>query len=129
MLNLFEKKELNQYFSQQVEVIKEIHKQLTQNIDKRFTIEELSKQYLMNTSSLKTIFKAVYGLPLASYMKEYRIKYAAELLRNKTDTIAEIAIAVGYESQSKFTKAFRDIMKILPTEYRKQYKETMHTNE
>ena len=128
MLDMSEKKELNQYFSQQVEIIKEIHKQITQNIDKRFTIDELSKQYLINTSSLKTIFKAVYGLPLASYMKEYRIKYAAELLRNKDDTIAEIAAAVGYESQSKFTKTFKDIMDILPTEYRKQYKKTIHTN-
>jgi len=128
MLDISEKKELNQYFSQQVEIIKEIHKQLTQNIDKRFTIEELSKQYLINISSLKAIFKAVYGLPLASYMKEYRIKYAAELLRNKDDTIAEIAASVGYESQSKFTKTFKDIMKVLPTEYRKQYKETIHTN-
>ena len=56
-----EHKELTQYFSQQTELIKEIHQQLTEHLDQRFTIAELSKQYLINTSTLKEIFKAVYG--------------------------------------------------------------------
>ena len=56
-----EHKELTQYFSQQTELIKEIHQQLTEHMDQRFTIAELSKQYLINTSTLKEIFKAVYS--------------------------------------------------------------------
>ena len=40
----------------------------------RVSFEELSKQYLMNTTTLKSVFKAVYGMPIASYMKEYRMK-------------------------------------------------------
>ena len=56
-----EHKELTQYFSQQTELIKEIHQQLTEHLDQRFTIAELSKQYLINTSTLKEIFKAVYS--------------------------------------------------------------------
>lgn len=65
------RKELTQYFSQQTELIKEIRQQLTEHLEQRFTIEELSKQYLINTSTLKEVFKAVYGLPIATYMKEY----------------------------------------------------------
>ena len=53
-------------------------------------------------------------------MKEYRIKQAAVLLRQTQATIAEIANKVGYENQSKFATAFRDILKIAPAEYRKQ---------
>lgn len=34
--------------------------------------------------------------------------------------IAEIANKVGYENQSKFATAFRDVFKIAPAEYRKQ---------
>lgn len=110
----------NNQNSEQVELIKRIHNQLINNLDKRFTIEELSKLYLINTSSLKSIFKSVYGLPIAAYMKEYRMKYAAELLRTNNSSIADIAAAVGYSSQSKFTKAFKDIMHVLPVEYRKR---------
>ena len=114
-----DQKSMTQYFSQQTELIKEIHQLLTDHLDQRFTIEELSKRYLINSSTLKEVFKAVYGLPIASYMKEYRIRQAMKLLRDTDATIAEIAAQVGYETQGKFSKAFKDIADMLPTEYRK----------
>ena len=110
-----------QHFSQQTELIKEIHHQLTEHLSQRFTIEELAKQYFINTSTLKEVFKAVYGLPIATYMKEYRVQKAMELLRESDATIANIAAQVGYTSQGKFTKTFKDTAKILPSEYRKIY--------
>ena len=113
------RKELTQYFSQQTELIKEIRQQLTEHLEQRFTIEELSKQYLINTSTLKEVFKAVYGLPISTYMKEYRVHQAMKLLRETDATIADIAAQVGYETQGKFSKAFKDVTQVLPTEYRK----------
>ena len=74
----------------------------------------------MNTTTLKSVFKAVYGMPIASYMKEYRMKLASNMLLQKDNFISEIAAAVGYKSQSKFTSAFRDIFQILPTAYQEQ---------
>ena len=53
-------------------------------------------------------------------MKEYRIRQAAILLRQTQATIAEIANQVGYENQSKFATAFREVLKIAPAEYRKE---------
>ena len=112
---------LTQYFSQQTELVKKIHRQLTDHLDQRFTIEELSKQYLINTSTLKEVFKTVYGLPIATYMKEYRIREAMKLLRETDSTIAEIAYKVGYRTQGKFSQAFKDVVQMLPTEYRKSH--------
>ena len=89
---------------------------------RHYTIEELSKQYLMNTTTLKSVFKAVYGMPIASYMKEYRMKLASNMLLQEDKSISEIAAAVGYKSQSKFISAFRDIFQILPTAYQKLYR-------
>lgn len=108
--------------SGQEEVIREIHDLITGNLQTRYTIEELSRKYLVNTSTLKTLFKSVYGMPIAAYMKQYRISRAAQLLRDTTHSIASVAASVGYESQSKFTAAFKDIMKMLPTDYRKQHR-------
>lgn len=113
-------REAAQYSSGQTELVKQIHSQLTGDLKHRYTIEELSRQYLMNTSSLKELFKAVYGLPVASYMKEYRVRRAMELLRDTDDSISDISRSVGYETQGKFTKAFKDVAKVLPSEYRKQ---------
>lgn len=115
---------LTQYCSRQTALIKDIHTLLTEHLDHRFTINELSKKYLINTSSLKEIFKGVYGLPIATYMKEYRIRKSMELLRQTDDSIAEIAAKVGYESQGKFTKAFKDIAKTTPTAFRKTFNKT-----
>ena len=111
----------SRYSSQQAEWIKEIHQQLTEHLDQRFTIEALAKQYLINASTLKEVFKAVYGLPIAPYMKEYRMRRAMKLLRETDASIADIAAQVGYETQGKFAQAFKDVVHALPTEYRKQY--------
>ena len=113
---------LTQYCSRQTALIKDIHTLLTEHLDHRFTINELSKKYLINTSSLKEVFKGVYGLPIATYMKEYRIHKGMELLRQTDDSIAEIAAKLGYESQGKFAKAFKDSIKLTPTAYRKKYR-------
>ena len=45
-----------------------------------------------------------------------------KLLRETDDSIAQIAKQVGYETQGKFTKAFKESVQRLPTEYRRQYK-------
>lgn len=105
--------------TEQVRIVKEIHAFLTMNLKERYTIEYLSKKYLMNTSTLKATFKAVYGMPIASYMKEYRINQAITCLRETDCNMAEIASSIGYENQSKFTAAFKNAVGVLPTTYRK----------
>lgn len=106
--------------SAQDEQIHEIHEYLTQNIDRRVTIEELSRRFLMNPTTLKTAFKAVYGTSLAAHIKEHRMELAAHLLRESQLSIAEIAQRVGYESQSRLTAAFKEHFGIPPKEYRQQ---------
>lgn len=59
-------------------------------------------------------------MPIASYVKEYRIQQAMKLLRETDDSIAVIAEKVGYETQGKFTKAFKERVQMLPTEYRRR---------
>ena len=107
--------------SEQVRIVHEVHAYLTQNLNMRVTIEELSHQYLMNPTTLKQVFKSVYGSSLAAHMKEHRMGRAAQLLRETDESVAEIARAVGYESQSKFTAAFKEYFGVLPKEYRKNH--------
>lgn len=102
-----DRRELTQYVSQQTELIKEIHQLLTEHLDRRFTIEELSRRYLINTSTLKEVFKAVYGQPIATYMKGYRIQRAMELLRDTDATIADIAAQVGLRPRGSFLRRSR----------------------
>ena len=112
--------ELTEYPPEQVAIVREIHSQLLRHMERRITIEELSKQYLINPTTLKSVFKAVYGASLAAHIKEHRMEQAAKMLRETDMSIAAVAQAVGYESQSKFTAAFKNRFAALPTAYRKQ---------
>lgn len=116
-------KPLREYQWGLVEIVHKIHDQLTLDMDKRITIEELSRQYGVNPTTLKAVFKSVYGNSLAAHMKEHRMEYAAQLLRETEDSIAQISQKTGYESQSKFTIAFKAAFHMLPREYRKTMQE------
>lgn len=98
--------------------IEEIHDFLISDLSVRHTIEDLSKEFLINTSTLKEVFKEIYGKPVATYMKEYRMERAKELLKNTDMPISAIARNTGYENQGKFTEAFHKYEKILPKDYR-----------
>lgn len=69
---------------------------------------------------MKQCFKSIYGMPIETWLLQYRMNYAAERLLASPDiTIADLA---GYDSQSKFAMAFRKVMGVSPTEYKKQKK-------
>ena len=102
-----------------VQIVNEVHELLISDITKRYTIEELSAKFHINQTTLKTTFKTMFGQSIGGYMKEFRIKRAKDMLCHSDAPIAEIACAVGYENQSKFTAAFRDVTGMLPRDYRK----------
>ena len=52
--------------AEQLEVIRQVHRFLTEHLDSRITIEQLSRQFLMNPSTMKELFKEVYGSSIAS---------------------------------------------------------------
>lgn len=107
------------YPAEQLETVRRVHELLTENLDRRYTIAELSRRFLINPSSLKETFKAVYGKSLAAHIKEHRMERASELLRDTSLSVAEIAERVGYENQSKFSAEFKKQTGRLPTEYRR----------
>lgn len=110
------------YSQSQIDTVRRMHDELVARPEMRITIEELARKYLMNPTTLKELFKAVYGDSLASHIKSHRMEKAAELLSDSDESVAAIAAAVGYESPSRFSAAFRERYHMLPAEYRKQRK-------
>lgn len=116
-------KHLTEYRAEQVEIIRRIHDHLIKNLAQRYSIESLSKQFLMNPTTLKCMFKDIYGSSIASHIREHRMDYAAQLLQNSSLSILEIAQRVGYDSQSRFSSVFKNQFHVLPREYRKNHRE------
>ena len=111
--------QVEEYRAEQVELVRQIHDQLLAQLDRKTTIDELSRQYHMNPTTLKNTFKEVYGVSIAAHIKAHRMERAAQLLRETGWSVAEVARAVGYDSQSRFTAAFKSVFHQLPREYRK----------
>lgn len=104
----------------QEEIIRRVHAYLVEHLAQRITIDELARIFLMNTTTLKREFKRVYGMSIAVHMKQHRMEQAAILLKGGQTDIASVARAVGYESQSRFTAAFKEAYACLPTEFRQK---------
>lgn len=110
------------FYKTQVEKIKAIQALMTADIQKHYTLEELSGRFDVPLTSMKTCFKGVYGTSIFAYMRTYRMNRAAALLRtSRQDSVAEIAGHVGYDSPSKFAVAFKEVMGKSPLEYRKSF--------
>ena len=108
--------------TQQEQVFRQVHNYLVENLHKRITIETLARQFLMNTTTLKDGFKALYGTSIAAHIKEHRLEKAAWLLKEGMLPVSQVAQQVGYASQSKFSAVFCQQYGVSPLEYRKNAK-------
>ncbi len=108
------------YFQKtQIEKIRKLKSFLEENLYRHYTLEELSSMFSIGLTAMKQCFKAVYGVSIYSYMRTYRMNAAAVLLRREGCSIGQVAALVGYENPSKFSSAFKDVIGITPSEYRK----------
>jgi AraC-like DNA-binding protein len=108
------------FYKSQVEKIKAMQKIMTENLEKHYTQEELSKHFDISLTPMKNCFKNVYGSPINTYMRVYRMNQAAVLLKNQRQmSVTDIAGKVGYDSPGKFSAAFRRVIGKPPLEYRK----------
>lgn len=79
---------------------------------------ELAHELGTNQNKLKAVFKEAFGVTMADYCLERRVREAQQLLLEASLTIAQVAERVGYEHQSSFAAAFRDQVGMTPRAYR-----------
>ena len=81
-------------------------------------LSELAKAYFINFTYCSELFKKVTGRNFTEYLAHRRIEKACELLRGTDETIKEIALQVGYNDYSYFTRIFKKYMAITPARYK-----------
>ncbi len=102
-------------------------KRITKDLSQKQTIASLALEYKISPSSLKKFFSQVYGCSISEYLQIIRIKEATRLLIEENLSVLQIAAAVGYENQSKFSAVFKKHTGYAPLEYKKIY--TIKRNE
>ncbi|HAH61714.1 MAG TPA: AraC family transcriptional regulator [Treponema sp.] len=108
------------YPAYRVEKVKKVREYIETHLDERFTVEELADKFRIPLTAMKLCFRAVYGMPVASFIRSMRIQQASCLLRTTELSVMDIAGTVGYDNASKFASAFRGIMNCNPVEYRQR---------
>lgn len=107
------------YYKTQVAKAKAIVALLTSDLEQWYTLQELSERFSFPMTSMKKCFKGIYGCSIPAYMKKYRMNAAALMLKNTQEPVILIAARVGYNNPGKFAAAFRSVIGMTPTEYRK----------
>ena len=105
-----------------IEKIKQIRKYLMENYSENITFNELSKKFKISTTSIKNYFKIMYGKPLFTWQREYRLNQAENYLKNSNMSISDISFLIGYKDSSKFAKAFKNYYNVTPLKYKKFHK-------
>ena len=67
-------------------------------------------------------FKQSFGIPAYQYQVQRRMEVAKLLLADRTTTVTDIALSLGYAQTSSFSSAFRKTTGWTPTVYRREFK-------
>ncbi|MBR6326712.1 MAG: AraC family transcriptional regulator [Lachnospiraceae bacterium] len=87
----------------------------------KITLDDLSARFYINKYYLTRIFREYFGCSINQYLQELRITHAKELLRFSDKSMEEIGYECGIGAPYYFSRLFRKVEGISPSEYRKQW--------
>jgi len=93
---------------------------LERHMDRHVSIPELARFSGLSERQLQRKFQATFGMSVQEFAVYLRIQKAARLLQSSDWSVASIAAAVGFSDQSAFTRKFRAVFSVPPSEYRKR---------
>jgi signal transduction histidine kinase/DNA-binding response OmpR family regulator len=100
------------------EFIQELQEVIEKNLGElEFNVDQLCRKLYMSQATLYRKIKALCGESPSEFIRSYRLKRAADLLKSRFGTIAEIAFEVGFSSTAYFTKCFKDKFHQLPSTF------------
>ncbi len=83
------------------------------------TLADAAKSVYLSPSYLSTLFKKAMGMSFNEYLRTVRIEEARRLLAKGRHSVTDVAYAVGFDSQSYFSKVFHSTVGQSPTEYQR----------
>ena len=88
--------------------------------------EKMAQLCRMNTTTFSRSFKKEYGTTFRSYLINYRISKAKELLKHPHAMVTDISYTVDFDDPSYFTRTFGRLVGKCPSRFHEEHKKTIN---
>ena len=92
---------------------------LHRDVNRRWTVDDLSREVGLSRSSLADRFIRLIGVPPMHYLANWRMQVATQKLRTTNASLAQVAETVGYDSEAAFSRAFKKAFGTAPATWRR----------
>lgn len=89
--------------------VSKVLEMIRQNYAQRFGLEDLGEQLQMTPEYLSYLFRRDVGINFSTYLRNFRIERACELMKNGTARTYELAQSVGFSDAKYFCRVFRQV--------------------
>ena len=93
---------------------------VAKNFREKISLEKMAYDLCVSKYVLSRMFAKTFHCNFSKYVNGVRLNYAVAALENTMDSITNICLDCGFESQRTFNHVFKDRYKITPREYRKR---------
>lgn len=94
---------------------------ISDNYYKALTLEMVSREIGFNATYFSSMFKKETDMNFSEYLKKIRIDNAKNMLLDTDQSVEDISYAVGYSDIKYFSRLFKKLTGLTPTEFRKLY--------
>lgn len=98
------------------------------NFSKDISLADAADVANMAVNSFSRYFSQRARKPFVKYLNEVRLSHACKLLIDEKMSVVEICYESGFNNLSNFNKQFKQVMKVSPSDYQKQYLKTASLN-
>lgn len=93
-----------------------------ENYAQQLDVDMLCVKSTLTPQKLQTGFRELYGNTVTSFIKNFRLQKAEELMRTTELNVSQIVYSIGFTSRSYFSKIFKEKYETSPNDYMKKFK-------
>lgn len=101
------------------ELLKNVINYIHTNYAEHITVADLAALCDFSEYHFMRFFKKHVGMTCIDYINNYRLDVASAMLKEREDSVMEIALDTGFNNISYFNKVFKSKFKVTPSQYRK----------
>lgn len=98
--------------------ISEALKYIDAHLNDALSVQMIAEQFAFSPYYFHRLFTSIVGKSMMAYVRDRRIAYACKMLNETERKVLDIALDFGFDSAQSFSRTFKTMIGISPTEYR-----------